>query len=358
MINLFLLMILLACLGITAAWVAGNPGSVTIHWFDYRIDTSFAFLLLLAIVTAVVLAYAWLIVRRIIRAPRYFSEKRALNRYKKALAALTQGVAALAATDLVAAETHTRKVEKLLGKTPLTLLLSAQVARSKGDDVQTRVLLEQMLDHKETEYLAARSLSEVAGKQQLFPKALALAERAHAINPKGIDALVSLHVRLGRWQEALAASTRAARKRQIGRAEAKRYHGIAHLEQGRQLLEQGRTDMALVVARQCAKELPGFVPGVLLMAKALEASDRPDKAVKVIFQAWKAAPHPQLMEELRPIIADEPAEKQRKLLRKLEALNPKIPESGAWKCSHCGHAEPDWKAHCPECSSFDTLKWL
>jgi len=29
----------------------------------------------------------------------------------------------------------------------------------------------------------------------------------------------------------------------------------------------------------------------------------------------------------------------------------------AWVCSHCGHVEAKWSAHCPKCRSFDEMDW-
>ena len=57
MINILLLQLFLACTGIVGAWIAENPGIVSIYWFDYRIDTSFAFLMLVALLSAILLSY-------------------------------------------------------------------------------------------------------------------------------------------------------------------------------------------------------------------------------------------------------------------------------------------------------------
>ena len=235
MIDLFLLLVFIACLGIVAAWLAENPGSVTIHWFDYRIDTSFAFLLLLALIAAALLVFIYSLVHRLMRAPKRHAERRELKHHRQGLTEITHSVAALAAADIAGAESHIRKAEKFLGKGPLVLLLSAQVAKSRGDDEKTRLMLEQMLDHKETEYLAARSLSDAAGRKKLFPKALALAERAMALNPKetgSLASVVGLHVRLGQWQEAMHAIGRVTRKGHVKRADIRRLpRSIVHLAQ-------------------------------------------------------------------------------------------------------------------------------
>src|SRR3954469_14777266 len=108
MINLLLLLVFITCLGITAAWIAENPGDVTIHWFDYRIDTSFAFLLLAALAAALVLTFVTLFIRRLITAPARYAQSRSLTSHRKGLAELTYSVAALAASDVGGAEEHTR----------------------------------------------------------------------------------------------------------------------------------------------------------------------------------------------------------------------------------------------------------
>jgi len=363
MINLLLLLLFLVCIGITGAWIAENPGHVTMDWFDYRIDTSFAVLLLLAVVASITLAYATIIIRRLILLPHHVSQQHGVRRYQKGLSELTHSVAALAAADIAGAEAHTRKAEKLLGRTPLTLLLSAQIARSQGDDGQTRLLLEHMLEHPETEYLAARSLSESASKQAKLPQALTLAQRAHALNPKGIAAVLGLHIRLAQWQQAMQAVAKAVHKGQITRTELRRYRGMIYLQQGMQLMEEGHREAALIAARQAVKQSPDFVPAIIFAARAYAANQQHKRAVTLLLRAWKKAPQPQLAEALRTVIADEPEKKRSKILRKMAALHPAedsrtaFRPKPAWICQACGHVAPHWNAHCPHCQAFDTLEW-
>jgi len=318
MITLLLLLLFIAAAGIAAAWMAENPGSVVIHWFDYQIDTSFAFLLLVVLVATFIVVVTTGIMRRFITLPERMLQARQLKHYRYGVAALTHSVAQLAAGEIESAEAHTRKAQKLLGNTPLVLLLSAQIARSKGDDAGTRHLLEQMLGHEETEYLAARSLSDAASRQQLFTKALALAQRAHAVNAKGFAAVVNLHARLGEWQEALAALDQAVRKGQLNLSGRRRLRGIVHLMQGLQCLEQHQPEAALVAARRVLKDLPRFAPAVAFAAQAFAANDHKRKA------------------------------------EKLEANLAKLPR-GEWICSACNHVAKTWAAHCSSCGGFDTL---
>ena len=278
-----------------------------------------------------------------------------------------------------------------------------------------------MLDHKETEYLAARSLSETANRQHMFPKALALARRAHKLNPKGIAPLLSLHLRLGEWQQAMQAIRISARKGQITRGEIRHYQAIVLLKEGTQMLSRHHPQAALVAARKCLKLESHFAPCVAFAAEAYAACGNESKAIRVIYHAWKVAPHERLAEALRSIIGKYPKEKQLKITRKLAALNPQSNESDltlaqtamatrdwvlarrtltaalekretvrtcqmlaaleeaeypdfdigskwiarsatamadpAWVCGACGKATPQWDAHCPACEAFDSVEW-
>jgi HemY protein len=421
MLNLLLLLFFLTCVGITAGWLAENPGNVTIYWFDYRIDTSFAFLLLLAFFTAILLSYAYVLIRRIILTPGEMAERRGLKQHRKGLTELTYSVAALAASDVKSAELHTRKAEALLGRTPLTLLLSAQIARSQGDDARTHLLLDQMLDYKETEYIAARSLSDAASKQQIFPEALSMAERAHAINPKDIKAVISLHLRLGQWQDALTTIKKSVRKGRIKRNELRHYRSLVYLAQGMQLLNTEQHQAAVKAAQLCLKETPDFLPAILFAVRACMTDKQDAKAVKLITRAWTHSPHPLLAEYFLTLHAKLPKDVQVKKVEKLTACNPDSIESGLvmtqvainnrlwdlayrslqkvivreesvrachlmalieqgmsadpnaggkwftrsqvaqpdphWVCLNCGKASEKWSVHCPSCNDLDSMEW-
>lgn len=325
MINFILFIIFISCIGLVAAWLAENPGQVTMTWFDYQIDTSLAFLLCAAFVFAFSMMYLILLVRWLVLAPSRLRRHRSERRYRKGLGEITYSVAALAASDIANAQAHTKKAQKLLGTTPLTLLLQAQIARSNGDEEKTHELLQKMLEHKETEYLAARSLSDNASKQQQLPKALGLAQRAQKMNPRDANsaqAVISLHRRLHQWQEALSAIDMAARKGRWHRNKAQRARALVHIAQGGDMLAAGETGSALLHARMALRLLPAFVPGVVFAAKCYSATGQTHKGSKLIIQCWKHSPHPALAEQFRILMVREPKEKQIAWIKKLAAKNP------------------------------------
>jgi len=421
MTRLIVFLLFLTCTGITAAWIAENPGNVTMLWFDYRIETSFAFILLLSALTALILASLYVFLHHLLRAPTYLSRRRRSKNYEKGITELTHSIVALAAADEKAADIHTRKAEKLLGSTPLTLLLSAQVARMQGDDSRTQQLLENMLGHKETEYLAARYLSETASKHQQLPQARDMARRASKLNPKGLEPLLSLHIRLKEWQEAFIAINSALRKGQITRTQLHHFKSVVYAQQALSLLDQNQDETALIAARNAWKEAPSNIPALQILTRAYIATQRPQDAIKIILNAWKKQPHILLIESLRLATARMPQDKQIKLTQKLATYHPTHHAShialaqtylaasqwekarasakqamsqsettqacklmaeieigeyadydahgrwlsrganatpdGNWVCNSCAHTNKNWDAHCPACHSFDTLEW-
>lgn len=159
MTRLWLTLLFLAVAGFAAVWAADHPGSVVIHWLNYQIETSAAFLVLLAIIAAWLFVYLYAAVTSVTNIPRQYAMRQQLKHYDQGLKELTYSVAALASSDLNSAEKHAFKARKMLGQTPMGLLISAQISKSRGDEERTRALLDEMLGHKETKQIANRLLT-------------------------------------------------------------------------------------------------------------------------------------------------------------------------------------------------------
>ncbi len=320
MINLLLFLFFIACVSLCASLVVENPGIVNMRWFDYQIETSVAFILLIILLAAIVMVLATLVFKFLFSAPSQFMQRRNVKQLKSGLTELTYSISALASSNIDAAEMHTRKVEKLLGKTPLTLLLSAQIAKTRGNEATTHALLEQLLEYKETEYLAARSLSDSANKQDNLPKALLLAKKAQSIDPKdnaSALAVISLQVRMKHWEEALA----NIKKIKLPRREKLRLRSLVQLARGKLLLEERRAEEALSLIRDIMSVLSQFPPALIFCADVYEQNDMPRK--------------------------------EKKLRAKLAQLS----EDGIWSCKSCDHTQKLWELHCDSCHEFDSLEW-
>jgi uncharacterized membrane-anchored protein len=313
MIKLLLFLLFITCVGFAASFLVENSGNVTMFWFDYRIDTSVAFLIFFTILVAIL--FAGLV--QLFFAPARFFERRELRKLKRGISELTYSVAALAASDIASAQQHTHKVENLLGRTPLTLLLSAQIAKTKGDEPATNALLEQLILHKETNFLAARSLSDNANQHNNLPQALEFALQANNLNPKDILSslqVINLQVRLKQWDRA-EASLKNAR---FPRKERSRLRALINIIPGRELLENGYEEEALRLAKYTISQLPNFIPAAQFAANAYQENDKSYKAERI--------------------------------LRKIP------PNNVIWQCKICATSQKIWDLHCPHCHAFDALE--
>lgn len=320
MINLLLFLFFIACSSLSIAMIVDNPGSVTMLWFDYQVETSVAFIILVIILAAIFLVLFTLLLRLIIASPSQFLQRRNVKQLNNGITELTYSIAALASSNITAAETHVHKVEKLLGKTPLTILLSAQIAKNKGNEATTHALLEQLLEFKETEYLATRSLSDSASKNDNLPKALLLAKKALEMNPKDsatATSVASLQIRLKHWDEAVA----TLQKSKLARGEKARLIALTQLARGELLMASGYYEEALSLVKNIISNLSDFPPAIAFCANIYDKNQMSKKAAK------------------------------------LRARLSEYTVGGTWICKTCGHHNKIWTIHCDSCSDFDTMEW-
>lgn len=333
---LFALLILVAALGLMAAWIGANPGSVTMLWFGYQIETSVAVLLLLAIIASMLATFAYNLLKKIYLAPRRYSERRTVKQYRTGFAEITHSIAALAASDVSAAARHARKAEKALGTTPLTLLLRAQISKNAGSDEESRQLLEQLLEFPETEYLAAKSLSDVAVKRDMLPQALTLAERAHKTNPRargGAWSVFGLLLDGGNFQEAEIHARKAQKSGAFSFSDMTEAKGKIALRQAENSLANGHKENALALARKAVKCLPGDVKAAELCAKLYMETGQAKKAAAVIQKQWTIAASSELARIFLQSIELEKPKKREKLVHGLIASNESAPENADLQAS-------------------------
>ncbi|HIM42524.1 MAG TPA: heme biosynthesis protein HemY, partial [Rhodospirillales bacterium] len=133
-----------------AVSLADHPGSVSLQWGGYRVDTSFA--VLLAIVTVLAVAAAliyrfWIYLRR---APRRVLWAWRAKRRQQGYQALTRGMVAVAAGDANEARREAKRADALLDEPPLTMLVSAQAAQMRGDEKAAGDFFKAMMERPET----------------------------------------------------------------------------------------------------------------------------------------------------------------------------------------------------------------
>lgn len=322
--------LVLAAITAGAVFIADRPGTVTLTWQGWRVDTSVAVLLFGVALIAVVAALLFHLLRKILGGPKAFLRGRRERRRRRGYRALTQGMVAVAAGDASEARRFAKQADVLLAEPPLTLLLSAQAAQMNGDQQAAQKYFSAMLDRPETEFLGLRGLIMQAWKQNDEAEALRLALRARELRPKTpwvLTSLVELQARAGKWNDAEASLVLATKRQALPQPESRHRRAVMLYEQSREAKAQGRDRDAVRSVGKANALAPEFVPAAARYAEFLAASGHRRHARKVIEAAWHLSPHPDLAAAYDALFADERPLQRLKRLEGLAAQNRDHPES-------------------------------
>lgn len=330
MVRIIVLLVLLAVVAVVAAWLADNPGTVTLQWQGYRVDTSFGVLVALVALVAALTALAYRVFLFLRRAPgRVIAWRHDRNR-ARGYRALSAGMVAVAAGDAREAQKQVRRAEVLLHDPPLTMLLSAQAAQLAGDEQAAKRFFEAMLENEEMAFLGTRGLLNQARRRRDKPEALELARQAYRLQPDSEWVTVNLfelQVAAGQWRDAEVTLNAAARAGHFDAQRARRRRLILAYLQGAEALLNGDAAGARDRLRKANGLDPTFVPAAADLAVVLCGDGKDRRARKVIEKAWAANPHPSLKEAWRQANATGSALEGFKAAEALLAKNPGHPES-------------------------------
>ncbi|HVM80400.1 MAG TPA: heme biosynthesis HemY N-terminal domain-containing protein [Stellaceae bacterium] len=328
--RLLLTILLAALLVAIAVFFADRPGSVSLTWDGWQMDTSVDRLVLAVAVLFAVLALLLWLLRTIFGAPGRWRKAWHERRRREGYRALTQGMVAVAAGEPEEAERLARRADVLLAEPPLTLLLQAQAAQLNGDETAARNYFLAMLERPETEFLGLRGLLTQALKTGNEAEALTLAERARRLRPKtgwALTSLTELQARAQQWKEAEATLLQAVKRRALPAPEARRLQSALLLEQSRAASAAGDGRGALALAERAGEADPGFAPAAAWRATLLRDGGRLRQAARAIEAAWRLAPEPALAEVYRSLAPAETPMQRLKRLQELAAANPDHLES-------------------------------
>jgi HemY protein len=296
MIRVFLFLLVVLVLAAGLHWLADRPGTITVEWLGYIIETSvFRGLLIMAAAVALVML-AWSGLREMWRSPAAVGHYLARRRQKRGLDALTGGIIAVGAGDRTLAVRYASQARKTLPHEPLTHLLRAQAAQIGGDRATARRIFEAMLASPDTETLGLRGLYLEAEREGAREAARQYAERALKRNPKldwPVDALFDLQCRAGDWQGALETLDIARRQNLIEKPLAARRRAVLLTAQA-QVLEDEDADKACERAREAHRLAPDLIPAAAIAGRVLASRGDTPRAARVILKTWRVAPHPDL----------------------------------------------------------------
>ena len=289
----FLLLIGLVALG--AAWLVERPGDIVISWQGYRIETSLAVALAGVALLTLALMLLWTLTRFIFRLPGLLTFAARGRRQAKGYAALSRGLVAVGAGEVQDARAHAREAERLLGKAPLTLLLQAQAAQLSGDRPQAEATFSAMLDLPEARALGRRGLHIEAMRRgdEVAAHHHALEAQKISAAPWAADAVFDRATAQHDWAEAMALVDRKQRARLLSKPAANRQRAVLKTAMALEL-ETSDANQALRLTREAVKLAPGLIPAVTLAARLLHPTGEARKAERLIEDAWRLAPHPDL----------------------------------------------------------------
>ena len=414
-----LLFVLVAALCVTGAWwLAALPGSVSATVAGTTFETSAPVAIVAVAVLFLVLYAVVRLVAGLFSIPRGVGRRNRESRRRRGDEAVTRTLIALAGSDSAAARRAAGRSRKLLGDTPLTLLLAAHAGRQAGQEDEAQAIFRRLADRSDGRLLGLRGLMRQAMAREDWTAASAIARQADEANPGAgwfAEERKYVALRTGQWGEALRLSTPKRGVR--GGVEDAGARAALALAAAREETNEGDS---LRLASQAWEAQPSLAPAAVAYAEGLRRAGKERSALDVLRRSWALQPHPDVsaaylapvsdrMGRLRAaqqLAAGNPAHPDTALLlartaleagltgearryaetarkagltdRRLSVLLSDIAETdgdangaqealrqlpGAsaapgWRCLACGTAHQAWHPVCEACSTTGRIAWV
>jgi HemY protein len=322
MIRVVFFLLVVGGLALGAAWLADRPGDVVVTWQGMRMETTVMRMVAVILVAMAVLAFIWTILRAIFTSPFIVRRHLYRRRGERAYAAISRGLIAVGAGDLVAARQHTAEAKRIAPAEPLALFLSAQSAQLAGDREAADVAFRTMASRADTKALGLHGLFVEARRRNDLVSAHAFAEEAARANPSlgwAGKAVLEFRCATGDWAGALALLEGS--KRALNKENYRRQRAVM-LTARALAAEEADRDNAKAFALEAAKLAPTFVPAAALAGRMLAEGGELRKATRVLEKAWRTNPHPDLAQVFSDLRFGDAA---RDRLKRIEGLVKKIP---------------------------------
>lgn len=291
--SLFFIVFFIAFL-LLAYFLYLNPGELKLLWFNYEIQTSAAFGLLIITLALIVLMSLYMVLKFILKFPSVMRKKYHQKRKENGLKAFTKGMIAVAAGDEKQAMKFARQAEAIQDQLPVTLLLSAQALRLRGAEGEEKSYYEKMSNHKQVAFLGYRGLLNQAIKENNMEEAQRYAEKALAESPKSksvFETYITILARRGFWLQANDSLIQGDHQKLISKELFKKYQAIFNYEISRSYEKQNRISEALEYAYEAFCCDPAFTAGASQYILCLLEKRHDKQAIKIIEKAWKSNPH-------------------------------------------------------------------
>jgi HemY protein len=310
MLRLVLYLAGLALLVVAAVSLANEPGSVTLEWRGWRVDTSASILIVVMIGGVLLAALLLRTVEMVGGIVRAITSARRERRMHRGLASLADGFAAVQSGQTVAARRFAREAASLLNTNPAVLMLRKEAAELVGDTKEMKEAATALLERPQTELSGLRSLAQKAIAEGDTTGALNLAQRALARKDApawALEMALDLAIRAELWRDARILMDTKIAKETFGREQHRRIKTRLLLQQSQADLRNGASQDAAQLAKQ-AIDLGGApVAATAAYAKAMAAQGKGRKAAHLVEKMWGEQPHADLAAAYRVLIPGESA---------------------------------------------------
>lgn len=319
----------IAVLVIASVWLISQPGIMNFNFLGYDVTILTGVFLICVVLLMMIVSYILRMVHAIFSVPKVVAEYRQESRQKAGYKSLTRGLVAVAAGDTDKATQYSKDTVKLLGqKQGLPLLLQAQAARMRGEEMLAKNLFEELVKDRDMAFLGIRGLLKSALDKKDYVQALAQARAALKLHPNQawLNKIVyTLELKNHHWEEALNLSRKAQKSKAISPQKIISDQIAIHLMRYDYDVTQGNEGSAMRELKLAFKLDNFFVPTVLRYAHYYRTNSKNKKAIQLLENTWKVNAHPELAalwNELAPSKGKDLNTKKLAWAQKLVEMNP------------------------------------
>ena len=329
MLRLFLIIVLIVSAGAGTVYLATLPGGVSFELFGWEGRLPVWATILLQLLVGGTIALVWGLFAGLWRLPGRIGKSRHQSRVKKANYALTDGLLAAEAGDVQTALRLARKASGHADDDRLKVLLEARAAEANNDWTEAERAWAQLARLPGGQLAGLRGTATAAMERGDQAAAETSARRALDLK-SGADwpfnSLFDLQVARGEWAKALDTLTLGEKRKQISGDSLRRRRAVLKTAFAAGL---GNTDRptAQKALADAIRAAPGFPPAAWHGARHLLLDNKEKAAMDVLELAWKARPHPALVQTIRQMSVGADKAKTRSRLERLIAANPDHYES-------------------------------
>lgn len=330
MIRLIVYLVGIAAVVAGAVWMANEPGSVTLLWRGWRVDTSVGVLVAAIVAAVVVILFILRLISLLSGTVKAFAAAQRERRVQRGLVALGDGFAAVQAGQGAVASRFTKDASKLLGNSSPALVLKLGAANLGDDPREVQAAAMALLNRPQTELAALRTLATKALAEGDVVGALRHAQKALARKdapPWALNMVLDVQIGMGLWTEALAVLDTKLGRAVFDAETHQRLKLKLHVQEALSALKNGDADTAISAAKKAMDTSELNPEAVAAYAKAMTSQGKGRKAAGAVEKAWRANPHPALLNAYRSLIPGESALDWAKRVENLAKTAPDHPET-------------------------------